>query len=435
MSEGGAPAAKKLILVVEDDREIQYLLSVVLAGEGREVVVAPTAEEGERVLAERDVALVVLDLILPDTDGRTFLKSLRAHAFTANLPVICMSTRTGPAIRAECYALGADSYVEKPFDPEMLSSDVTLRLQRAEELEREASRDGLTGLLNRAGFLDALSDASTGVAHALLMAEMDGFRRLSERYGWGTAERVVFEVSRALRKALPEPAPLSRWGGSEFAALLDGETPEDVYALAEGLLQKVRKLPILGPDGESFNVTLSAGLVSGEIAHDVEGSLDAAQGCLFRARDAGGNRIVTPDAEREPAPAAPVLVAEDDDITAKILTHRLEKEGFEVLRFANGQDAYKAALTRTPGLVLLDVKMPGMDGFEVLERLRKTPAYAHVPIVLLTSMGSEADVVRGFELGADDYVLKPFSPAELLARVRRLMGRRDPARPEGSADG
>jgi two-component system OmpR family response regulator/two-component system alkaline phosphatase synthesis response regulator PhoP len=79
-----------------------------------------------------------------------------------------------------------------------------------------------------------------------------------------------------------------------------------------------------------------------------------------------------------------------------------------------------------PTLVLLDVKMPGMDGFEVLERLRKTPSYVDVPIVMLTSMGSEADVVRGFRLGADDYMLKPFSPTELVARLRRLLRRGRP---------
>jgi DNA-binding response OmpR family regulator len=74
-------------------------------------------------------------------------------------------------------------------------------------------------------------------------------------------------------------------------------------------------------------------------------------------------------------------------------------------------------------MVILDVKMPGMDGFEVLERLRRTPAFSAVPIIMLTSMGSEADVVRGFQLGADDYVLKPFSPVELSARVWRLLRR------------
>ena len=120
---------------------------------------------------------------------------------------------------------------------------------------------------------------------------------------------------------------------------------------------------------------------------------------------------------------ARVLVAEDDEISATILLHRLQKEGLDVVRYDNGQEAYEHALEETPNLVILDVKMPGMDGFDVLERLRRTPSYSTVPIILLTSMGSEADVVRGLQLGADDYILKPFSPVELSARVWRLLRR------------
>jgi DNA-binding response OmpR family regulator len=95
----------------------------------------------------------------------------------------------------------------------------------------------------------------------------------------------------------------------------------------------------------------------------------------------------------------------------------------DAVHYDSGSAAFEAALAETPDLVILDVKMPGMDGFEVLERLRRTPAYRAIPIIMLTSMGSEADVVRGFSLGADDYILKPFSPTELSARVRRLLRR------------
>ena len=95
----------------------------------------------------------------------------------------------------------------------------------------------------------------------------------------------------------------------------------------------------------------------------------------------------------------------------------------DAVHYDSGSAAFEAALAEIPDLVILDVKMPGMDGFEVLERLRRTPAYRTVPIIMLTSMGSEADVVRGFRLGADDYILKPFSPTELSARVRRLLRR------------
>jgi DNA-binding response OmpR family regulator len=116
-----------------------------------------------------------------------------------------------------------------------------------------------------------------------------------------------------------------------------------------------------------------------------------------------------------------VLVVEDDRVTATLLHHRLVRDGFEVMDFLNGEDAFHWASDSDFDLAILDVKVPGMDGFELLERLRAIPRLDATPIVMLTGLGREADIVRGLGLGANDYMLKPFSPTELLARVRRLV--------------
>jgi two-component system phosphate regulon response regulator PhoB len=148
--------------------------------------------------------------------------------------------------------------------------------------------------------------------------------------------------------------------------------------------------------------------------------VSAAEQSLLRARASGrGVPVTGEDAEAERPPR--VLVVEDDRVTATLVHHRLEREGFEVMDFLNGEDAFQWASENDFELAILDVKVPGMDGFELLERLRATPRLQSVPIVMLTGLGGEADVVRGLELGANDYMLKPFSPTELLARVRRLV--------------
>jgi len=107
-----------------------------------------------------------------------------------------------------------------------------------------------------------------------------------------------------------------------------------------------------------------------------------------------------------------------------VVKHRLEREGITVRHCPDGPTACRVAPQLRPSLAILDVKMPGMDGFEVLERLRAEPALRQMPVMMLTSMGSEQDVVRGLQLGADDYVVKPFSPVELVARVHRHLLRR-----------
>jgi two-component system response regulator ResD len=117
-------------------------------------------------------------------------------------------------------------------------------------------------------------------------------------------------------------------------------------------------------------------------------------------------------------------VAEDDPVTAKIVLHRLSNEpGLRVLHAADGTAALELADSEALDAAILDIRLPGLDGLGVLARLRTIPRYQRLPILMLTSLGSESDVVRGFELGADDYVVKPFSPSELLARVRRLIAR------------
>lgn len=119
-----------------------------------------------------------------------------------------------------------------------------------------------------------------------------------------------------------------------------------------------------------------------------------------------------------------VLVAEDDPVTTKILLHRLSHEhGLRVVHADDGTAALAVAEREALDAAILDIRLPGLDGLGVLARLREMPRYERLPILMLTSLGSERDVVRGFELGADDYVVKPFSPAELIARVRRLLAR------------
>lgn len=118
-----------------------------------------------------------------------------------------------------------------------------------------------------------------------------------------------------------------------------------------------------------------------------------------------------------------VLIAEDDDAISMVLRYNLEKEGFEVGLAGDGEVALIMASERLPDLVLLDWMLPKVQGIEVCRRLRARPLSRNVPIIMLTARGEESDRIRGLDIGADDYVTKPFSTTELLARVRAVMRR------------
>ena len=119
-----------------------------------------------------------------------------------------------------------------------------------------------------------------------------------------------------------------------------------------------------------------------------------------------------------------MLVAEDDEDIRALVRHRLSRNGFEVVMARNGEEALRLAEERPPDLAILDVRMPRMDGLEVVQRFRAGPRTARVPVLLLTASVQEADVVRGLEAGADDYLWKPFSPQELGLRVEAILDRK-----------
>src|ERR1700746_1884128 len=117
-----------------------------------------------------------------------------------------------------------------------------------------------------------------------------------------------------------------------------------------------------------------------------------------------------------------IFVVEDDTDIARLITHNLRASGFSVQSFISGASVISEALREMPSLFLLDVMLPGTDGFELCRHIRQTPAISAVPIIFLTAKTSEADRIKGLELGGDVYITKPFSPRELVARVRSVRG-------------
>jgi DNA-binding response OmpR family regulator len=257
------------VLLVDDDPDIVELLATMLSSRDWEITSVGTLAEVPAALTRGEIGLILLDLLLPDGDGRDLLRQLRKDRRTARLPVIVLSARLGAVTREECLALGANAYFEKPFDVHALRAAV------------QAALEG-----------NALADVPAAPPAAQL----------------ATAERA----------------------------------------------------------------------------------------------------------------ARRILFVEDDELIASVVRHRLEREGFTIDHHTDGALALEAAMTAAPALVILDLKLPGMDGYEVLQRLRQVPAYHGVPILILTALESESNLVRAFDLGATDYVVKPFSPAELVARVKRL---------------
>lgn len=126
------------------------------------------------------------------------------------------------------------------------------------------------------------------------------------------------------------------------------------------------------------------------------------------------------------SPRPLVLVADDDPDILLLMTLTLERDGYDVVAAKDGLSALEAAVERAPHLVLLDLMMPGLDGYEVTRRLRREPTTKNLPIVIVTAAAEESQAARALEAGADAYMKKPFSPRELLAKTAALILERRP---------
>lgn len=116
-----------------------------------------------------------------------------------------------------------------------------------------------------------------------------------------------------------------------------------------------------------------------------------------------------------------ILVVEDDPQISRIVQAKLRNSGYEVIAAADGGAGLSAVQEHKPDLVLLDVMMPVMDGYQVLRWIRSMPEFARLPVIMLTAKGQERDILSGFKEGATDYIVKPFSPSEVVARVQRAL--------------
>jgi DNA-binding response OmpR family regulator len=272
---------ERTVLVVDDDVVQARLFQQLLERAGRAVVVATKAAGILEVLKSRWIDLVIMDIGLPDLDGREVLAALRNNPITSQIPVLIVSDPDPPWLESECLALGANRFLSKPVNPGEVDRVVT----------------------------------------ALLAPRPDA-----------TAPTAGQPVSRSAGAAPPATAA--------------------------------------GPEGRE------------------------------------------------------ILLAEHDPLTAQIIKHRLGREGFQIRHFTSGTAALQAARSLAPAAVIVDAMTPGIDGIELLIRLRQLDHYKTLPVVVLSDIGSEREVVRALEAGADDCIRKPFSPTELVARIGRLLARK-----------
>jgi two-component system, cell cycle response regulator len=413
------------ILLLEDDAVTAQVLSDELRKRAWQILVAPTAAQAYVILRQTEISLAIVDIVLPDADGRDVIVSMRENPATRTTPILVMTARSDPATHSESLALGAQGVLTKPVHPDVLHMAVATELQRVSERRLEARMDRLTGLPNRAAFSEALDRALPIVrAHgrpiSVAMIDIDYFKAVNDEHGHAVGDEVLRQVGSSISNSLRASDFVARWGGEEFCLFMPGTPGEGAVIGVEKALGEVRALRFVAPSGGAFHVSFSAGVAELPVDLTPAAALAEADERLYQAKASGRNRVLGPGKE-EDLMRPSVLLVEDDTVVAQLVTRLLEREGLSVTCVGDGEAALAAAAQHPFALGIFDVGLPTIDGFELLSRLRSQPMPVKWPIVMLTASNDESDVVRGFELGVNDYIGKPFNAAELTARVKRLL--------------
>lgn len=382
-------------LLVEDDPTSAFALASGLRDANLKLTVVGTIAEAKALLAESVPAAVILDLFLPDGDGRSFLAQLRSDPRTSGVHAVVVSAADHELARSECFALGADAFLTKPVE--------AVELQRVIARLRRAPHRSSNTLVDRRALLQAFTAGQANGSVAMLRFHpIEGPEAPSDAY-------TIDRLARKVAGKLTDLGPMAQWSDDLYCTTLGRPATEAVKHL-DAIRRNLRHQP----------VDVGAHTFSAGVAPATGGLLEVcsiASRHLWQALADGGDRVLAPASVQRPT----ILVVDDDPVVGALVVARLGEAGFSVEYASNGERALETLEELAPALVLLDVNMPEADGFEVLQRIRSSERARHIPVIMLTGENAEAQVVRAFALGADDYVIKPFSPAELTARVVRSL--------------
>ena len=373
-----SPGAR--ILFVEDDAEQQRVASSGLRAAGfRIITVDNGADAVAAALAERP-DLVLLDVDLPGLDGMAVCRQLKLNPTLSSVPVIFCTARAGLMDRMAGLSLGADDYVTKPFAP----GELLIRIRRL--LSKDAPDESRSAaLLDYESFVESANDLLAHGPAAVLLIRVA--RSDLERIG----ERLLNELRRR--------DVIGRFSDTHLVLLCPGQPAAAAKAAAAHAIEQVH--PRLGP------ADIGAADSGGD--PHLDRLIGAADLALAQERVTRSGAMGK----------ATVLLAEDDPDVLHIIDTRLKAAGYRTVMSLDGQQTLAAIDKDAPAVILLDLMMPKLTGFDVLMRLRDRPA-PRPRVIVVSARGRDDDVTRAFELGADDYVTKPFNPDELVARIARL---------------
>lgn len=437
--EGESAPPQHEILIIDDDVQLVAYLKEALEQNPYYVSIALSAERGLRFFYESKPDLILLDIMLPDQSGIEVLNQIIGKAKKERIPVIMISAEHSKDVQLHAYALGAMDFIKKPVDIDIFLALIKNRFELKREWQESIIIDELTGAFNRKHFNQTmkllLSDyRRSNRIFSLVLLDLDHFKSINDTYGHLTGDEVLHAFAQFVQASIRVEDVFCRYGGEEFALFLPNTAAASAVQVVERIQMQFAAKTFTAKK-QDFHVTFSSGITEAASAEQSGDQLvGEADKALYASKNGGRNQttIYSDQLSSNNFDAVlKVIIVDDDPLVRRIVTSEFASwesdhmDRIDITGYASGPEFLQSEWYSKDEkyIILLDGIMPELDGVEVLERIRGSYPEENIVVIMLTGRNNQADIVHALQMGADDYVIKPFDMNELKLRIERLANR------------
>lgn len=445
------------VLLIDDEPAVTKLIEKYLREAGYQNCesICDANQAVHRITAvEPDV--ILLDIHMSPVGGMEIIQAIRTDERTQHIPIIVLTSSKDETTKVTALNLGANDFLTKPVSLCELLARVRNTLSAKAyhdqvtsqnlQLETDAFSDPLTGIANRRAFDYELKRRMTdwtrdGVSLALLMIDIDHFKAFNDRYGHRIGDTVLSCVAEEITDCIRDTDLVARYGGEEFSIILPKTALRKAKQVAERICTKIADTPYKA-DEKVLKVTVSVGVSIAGIGDDADTLIHRADAAMYAAKNGGRNNVHihdgsscnplrVSDAGREHdhvvdlagvVKKATIAIVDDEPAIVALAKNYLQKSGYsKFVPISRSTEAMDRIRSESPDLVLLDIHMPEVDGFELLASIRRETWGKHLPVLILTSSTNQETKVKALSLGASDFLEKPLRAKELTIRVNNTL--------------
>ncbi len=452
---------KPTVLIIDDEPSNIHVLSEILKDAYR-VVFSMSGVDGIQVAAKNQPDIILLDVNMPHMDGFHTCLRLKQHPALKDIPVIFVTMMGALDDEVKGFEVGAVDYITRPLHAVTVIKRIQTHLRIKDHwhaLQDMILLDGLTGLANRRGFGVAFDREWRRAVRkhypfSLIMADIDHFKAYNDHYGHTAGDNCLRIVAGVFRRQMQRPNDLAaRYGGEEIVCLLPDTDAAGAYQVTKRLQASLAASSIphaASPIAKIVTISFGIATATADACIEPNDLLHFADQLLYQAKGSGKNRWVAgvlqqptgSSAEKESIAettnlshplttdekkalwhsgntmeSPTILIIDNDPNQIEVLTNMLEQH-YHILSALSGEDGLKIADAVTPDLILLDMMTPHTSGFQVCQQFKGDAFLKEIPIIFVTGMTSVYDEAQGFEVGAVDYITRPFQPPVVRNRVK-----------------